>query len=71
MPCIQIKNGVVCVPTRHRVTVDEKVYYFDFHRYSGPLLTTKQGEPYKRQPGEKHPFWKGFYRWHKRYGRKL
>lgn len=40
-------------------------YLFENHRYCGPFLCTKKGEPKKRQPGVRSRFWGSFERWQK------
>lgn len=45
------------------VMVKGKPVYFDFDRRFGPLITDKRGEPLKRQPGERDPFWPPFNIW--------
>ena len=44
--------------------VNGRQYRWDFHEYCGPLFLRKDGEPLKRQPGEHHPVWDVFNKWH-------
>lgn len=44
-------------PFYHIIDYDGKDWYFEMHHYCGPATLRKDGEPMKRQPGEKSPFW--------------
>lgn len=38
-------------PTR-KISVGGKIYIFEMHRYCGPVLLTKKGEPAAKQPAK-------------------
>lgn len=40
-----------------------KGYTFEWHNYLGPVLCRNDGEPRKRQPGERSPFWPVLKQW--------
>ena len=40
-------------------------YAFEWHHYCGPFRCRKDGEPAKRQPGERSRFWGMLERWEK------
>lgn len=56
-----------CAPGDMQKSVDARgrVWRFEFHRYFGPLVLGKRGEPLSRQPGSRSPFWQAFEAWQK------
>jgi hypothetical protein len=60
MSCHRIAGGIVTVAD----VFEHGGFTFEFNRRIGPVLLRRDGEPYARQPGEKHPFWKAFDEWH-------
>lgn len=58
---------IACGPDGYgECTIAGKVWRWEDHRYLGPTFLRKDGEPLKRQPGEKHPVWAEYYRWRER-----
>lgn len=53
----------VAGPTRHITDAKGKRWTFEMHRYCGPIVLNGGGDPAKRQPGEKSPFWHAVTRW--------
>lgn len=65
--------GYCCILTggpTHTITVDGKVMTFEMHHYFGPGVLKKDGDPYARQPGPRHPFWDAVTAWCKQ-GKRL
>ena len=56
-------NTPVIVHISITPTYEFKGYVFDFHRYCGPLLCRKDGEPRARQPGARSAFWAVIEEW--------
>jgi len=56
-------RGIACYSPEHTVTHAGRTWRFEMHSYLGPTLLRRDGEPYKRQPGERHPFWQAFSVW--------
>jgi hypothetical protein len=54
----------------HHIQVGAKKWHFEMHRYFGPTALDMHGDPLKRQPGERNPFWKAFELWDKQ-GRRV
>lgn len=50
--------------------IGSRVYHWEMHWYCGPTFLRKDGEPLANQPGEHHPVWKPFYKWHRRWLKK-
>lgn len=50
----------ICYGGPDRKIVDEKgkLWHFEMHPYCGPIPTSKQGEPLKKEPPEKSSFWR-------------
>lgn len=48
-----------------KITVAGKSFFFEDHRYFGPLATSKDGDPKARQPGPRSPFWYAWSLWFK------
>lgn len=40
-----------------------RTYYVEWHPYCGPARLRKDGEPFKRQPSQRSPFWKAVGEW--------
>lgn len=40
-----------------------RAYRFEYDDYFGPMLITKKGKPWKRQPSDTHEFWPRFSEW--------
>ena len=53
-----------------KMTVSGKPYYFEMHRFCGPVFTDKKGNGVTTQPGEQHLFWTHFDAW-MRQGKKV
>jgi hypothetical protein len=45
MSCHKIENGIICLPNFYFY----KGFYFEFHRYFGPMKLRKDLEPAARQ----------------------
>jgi len=57
-------NTIITMPDAVTyVVVNGKRVHFDFHEYCGPTVLDVHGEPAKRQPGERNPFWPVFNEW--------
>jgi len=45
MSCIKVDNGFVCVGNEPEVIEHNgKTYYFEFHKFGGPIPCTKDGD---------------------------
>ncbi len=47
--------------------VNGRKWRWEFHDFCGPSFLKKNGDPRDCQPGEKHPVWKAFNKWFKKY----
>ncbi len=47
-----------------KIKVGKTTYLFEFSPQFGPRFVTKTGEERKKTPGEDHPFWVEFKKWH-------
>ena len=65
MPCVPFQGGVVCLaPPDQRIRYKGRVYRFEIHRYSGPCLLNRKGDPVGGGIlPERHPFWRAFKAW--------
>ena len=64
--CFAIPNGrMTILPTLVLKLANGRIYYFDWHRFCGPMFLRKDGEPLARYPGERNPMWKTFTLWTK------
>ena len=51
----------------HRIKDSRGVeWYFEMHRYCGPIVLKQDGDPKINQPGPKSPFWDAFNKWNKK-----
>jgi hypothetical protein len=50
-------------PDRFITDATGKRWKFEMHPYCGPVVLNADGDPAKRQPGEKSPFWEATTRW--------
>lgn len=68
MTCVRLGpalgNGILCFQPDYRI-VDRtgKVWHFEFHKFCGPSVLGRKGDPLKNQPGEKSPFWDAITAW--------
>lgn len=46
-----------------QMNVSNKPYYFEMHRYCGPMFTDRHGNSVDWQPDENHLFWTHFDAW--------
>lgn len=60
---VVVENGKVTGWIRMADIYRFEGYTFEWHYWCGPVLCRKNGDPYKRQPGEKNPFWGMIDRW--------
>lgn len=51
------------------VTVNGKVWNFEFHEFCGPMFLRKDGQPRRYIPSENHPVWNEFGKWLKKYNK--
>lgn len=47
----------------YRMVWQGREYLLEWHPYFGPSRLKKDGNPYDRQPGMRHPFWDGIAAW--------
>lgn len=70
-PLVNEQNRVVGYIDYHdgegSAVVNGREYRWEFHEWGGPIFLRKDGEPFKRTPGENHPVWKAFDEWLKQY----
>ena len=62
-----MSGAVVCCfsdPADYRISVDGKVFRFDFGERFGPWVVGKNGKEVA-QPGSRHKFWQAVTQWHK------
>lgn len=76
MTCIPFQSadgkivGHFCESPVHTVASKGKKWTFEYHRYFGPTVLRKDGEPRVRQPGPRSLFWAAFARWERRQERR-
>lgn len=65
MHCACCANGVrLASPGRDfTIEVEGRRHEFEMHPYFGPAVLDKNGDPAKRQPGPRHPFWTAVTLW--------
>lgn len=58
---------IVCGADGHgSCVIAGKTWRWEDHHYCGPTFLRADGEPLKRQPGERHPVWDRYAEWRKR-----
>lgn len=68
MPCVKVNFrhggvGIVTYADVHQVIAAGHLWRFEHHWFCGPTVVTKRGEPLKRQPGPRSPFWPAHQAW--------
>lgn len=64
MTCDKVGSAIVCFNRDYRIRDrNGKAWYFEHHHFMGPSILKKNGDPARRQPGEKSPFWEAFQYW--------
>jgi hypothetical protein len=59
----RVPNGVMHFYPVYSLVWQGREYRLEWHPFCGPVRLKKNGEPYARQPGERHPFWAGIQAW--------
>lgn len=49
----------------YSIDVGKRTYRFELHRYFGPTIIDRRGEPKVYQPPERSQFWPAFAAWEK------
>jgi hypothetical protein len=68
MTCVRLGpalgHAVLCFQPDYKI-MDRggKIWWFEFHKYCGPSVLKKNGDPRRHQPHEKSPFWDAFEAW--------
>ena len=42
------------------LTINGRLWHWEYHWYFGPTFLRIDGQPLQRQPGERHPVWAAF-----------